>query len=295
VFAHLADGMLPTEASRNKILYGAFPPAFGLAILKILDKPEAAELSKAQLKTMYDGMTAHYEWWKSTRSFDGSSFSYNMSRECGFDDATYALCDFPLETPDLYAWFVLYSEALAALARIAGIDGADVLWDARAKEIQDTLVSKLWDGDRFICKGALSGRIFESGSVLKYLPIILGKRLPQEIIDKLAADLGDTAKYLSAYGFLSESRESEYFSANASGRGAVDMLLQPILILGLRAAGASMLAAKASAAVISGIEKLGVRDVVVADGDQPVRVPADNGDPVAASAVLAILGNGGKE
>jgi hypothetical protein len=294
VFAHISDGMLPTEASRNRILYGALPPAYGLAALDMLKKPGAAALPKSQLKSLYDGMAAHYDWWKAARSFGEDSFSYNMPRECGFDDATYAFCDFPLETPDLYAWFILYAEALAELAAAAGIGGADG-WTARAKTLTDALASKLWDGESFVCRGALSGRVFKSHSALTYLPIILGKRLPREITEKLAADLGDGAKYYSERGFLSESRESKYFSVGVSGRGAVDLPLQIIFIRGLYAAGYSELAAKAVKAVVSAMETFGVRDVIAADGAQPLRVPGDNGDSAAASAALAILGNRGRE
>ncbi|MDR2357313.1 MAG: hypothetical protein LBD92_04420 [Oscillospiraceae bacterium] len=294
VFAHISGGMLPSETSRNRILYGAFPPAFGFAVLELLKNPGADTLPGERLKSLYDGMSAHYDWWKATRSFGENSFSYAMPRECGFDAASYALYDFPLETPDLYTWLALYAEALAALARAAGIGDAEI-WTARAGALRDALISGLWDGERFVCRGALSGKTFRCESLLAYLPVILGERLPREIISKLATDLGDDAKFMSGRGFLSESRESVHFAGGVSGRGAVDLSLQHVFILGLRAAGCRETADRAAAAVISGIETFGARDVVVPDGAQPERVPADNGDSVAASAALAILGNRGKE
>ncbi|MDR1589867.1 MAG: hypothetical protein LBS51_06705 [Oscillospiraceae bacterium] len=293
-FAHISDRMLPTEVSRNRILFGAFPPAFGLALLELIKRPGAETLPTEQLRALYDGMAEHFGWWRTARSLGENSFSYNMPRECGYDAATYALCDFPLETPDLYAWLILYAEALAALAAAAGLGGADE-WTACAKGLLDTLISELWDGDSFVCRGALSGRVFKCGSALTYLPIILGERLPREIAAKLAADLGDGAKFMSGRGFLSESREGPYFSAGESGRGAVDLPLQAVLILGLCAAGHGDTAAAAAAAVISAAETFGVRDVIVPDGEQPARAPADNGDSAAASALLAILASRGKE
>jgi len=294
VFAHLTDGMLPTEVSRNKALFGAIAPSFGFGVMELLNKPGAAKLPKDKLKALYVRMKDHFEWWLAARSYSENTFAYAMPAECGLNASSYSQYDFPLETPDLYTWFIIYTQALARLAEI--LDPAcDNIWQERSSALLESLVSRLWVGGEFVCRGTLTDRVFKSGCILARLPVILGEKLPRDILDKLISELSDPEKYLTEYGLCSESKTSAFFSAGQSGCGAVDMLLQVPFISGLRAAGAGEAADKAAACVIAGIEAFGFRDVISSDGNQQQRVPADYGDPIAASVLLSICGNTGKE
>jgi hypothetical protein len=62
-------------------------------------------------------------------------------------------------------------------------------WAAHAKALQSGLIAELWDGDSFIGKNAYTGEASEPDEFLSLVPIVLGKRLPQEIIGKLAAKI----------------------------------------------------------------------------------------------------------
>ena len=54
-----------------------------------------------------------------------------------------------------------------------------------------------------------------------YLPLILGKRLPQEIIDKMTADLLVEGEFLTANGLCVEKLESDFFRLSGMSRGWV--------------------------------------------------------------------------
>ena len=284
VFKHTVKGMLPASVSTAKTHYQAAPPVFGLAVNEILKKDG---VSAEQLKKLYAPMVENYEWWKKGHSFGEGRFSYNHRDELAIAGLSYSAMEFPLETPDIYALMAQYAKALAALSAIVG-DGREAEWKAVEKATVDNLIG-LWDGESFNCKAAVSGRVFKTKSLLAYLPIVLGDALPDDIIKKLAADLGDEEKFLSAVGFRSESKQSKYFNGAVEGSGAVVMWLQQLIVGGLFECDAE-LAAKAAEIILAGAEKNGVRDVLVSEGEQIITRPGNYINSTAASAILYIAG-----
>ncbi|MDR1590068.1 MAG: hypothetical protein LBS51_07740 [Oscillospiraceae bacterium] len=282
---HMQNGMLPAEISDSRPNFRAFPPTFGVAALHLL-KTAGGKLSASAAETLYAQLAEHYGWWIGSHSLAADHLSYNTRDEYGFSASSYSVLPFPLETPDLYAYMILYAEALAELSALVG-DGKRDEWAAASGRLLDTLLT-LWDGDggRFVCRGAISGRRYESDSLLAYLPVMLGKRLPPDILDALAGRLGDEDAFLSPYGFRSESGKSRSFNAAAEGRGAVDAALQMPVIGGLFDAGATELAVKAAERLLTAMEKFGARDCLASEGAQPVRRPADEINPIGGAAMI---------
>ncbi|MDR0819032.1 MAG: hypothetical protein LBN43_05630, partial [Oscillospiraceae bacterium] len=285
-FPQMEKGMLPANVGTGTPCYRAFPPTHGLAVLQT----NLSGFEREALQSLYELMATHFEWWRNSHSLHNNEFSYNMREEYGFPNSSFGALTFPLEAPDLYTFMILYSDALTKLADAAG-NGKSGEWSDISGRLLKSLL-KLWDGTSFTCKNALSGEIFKSQSLLAYLPIALGKRLPSEIIDALSLDLADSDKFLSNYGFRSESKSSVYYDGAVSGRGAVDMSLQMLIIGGLFESGKTELAESAAKKLLTnGI----VRDVLIADGAQPPRRPGDEYNPIAAAAMIYIAGILGKE
>jgi hypothetical protein len=281
--AHMQNGMLPATISDSTPNFRAFPPTFGVAALRLLKNADAGAAKRAA-DALYGPLAEHYDWWFKSHSLAKDRLSYNTRDEYGFSASSYSALPFPIETPDLYAYMILYAEALAEMSGLVG-DGKKDGWASSSARLLDTLLT-LWDGERFVCQGAVSGRRYASDSLLAYLPVMLGKRLPQDIIDALAGRLGDEETFLSPYGFRSESRVSSGFDTAAVGRGAVDAALQMMATGGLFDAGAVDLAARAAARLLTAMEEFGARDSLTSEGEQPVRRPADDFNPIGCAAMI---------
>ena len=132
---------------------------------------------------------------------------------------------------------ILLMEAVARLAKKSNsyMDKYEE-WMARAKKLTDTLINEYWDGEKFVAK--VKGKPVDSLSLASFQPIMLGKRLPQHIIDKIAETLTKEGLWLTEIGLASESMQSERATFGISFVcGRVVGPMNMILTVGLQAAG----------------------------------------------------------
>ena len=117
-------------------------------------------------------------------------------------------------------------------------------WYARSREIIDRMVKTFWKGGRFIALTSGTHEEIRTDTILYYMPLVLGKRLPQEIITKMAADLSVDGDWLTNYGLASEKLTSENFRLNGSCCGGVWAPVNLMILYGLYDAGEEKLAKK---------------------------------------------------
>jgi hypothetical protein len=107
----------------------------------------------------------------------------------------------PVLAPDLNAYLVIVSEIIGKLAKLEYDDGMAQKWGYRAKELQRQLIGELWNGEDFVGKNAYTGELSEPDEFLSLVPVVLGARLPTDIIAKLKSKI--TAENTeSAIGFV---------------------------------------------------------------------------------------------
>jgi hypothetical protein len=288
VYPSIRNGMLPAAVCSGQLRYGSFPYYHGYALIKTLDRAGSGSLSQERAEELYERMKEHYTWWKESHSFGENRVSYSCPGECGFPGASYAALEFPLETPDLYAQIILYSEAVGRIERLAGA-GNGLRWYEESQAFKKTLLEQLWDGETFVCRGAISGKTYSCASLLTYVPLILGRRIPEHMTDKLAEALKCEKRYLSARGLVSERMGSEYYDAKAPGSGTVESLLQQLLVSGLIAAGKTEAARIIAERVLAWAARNAAVQSVSPDGERPSMArPADVYEAVAASALIAL-------
>lgn len=158
------------------------------------------------------------------------------SHEAGWDDASVFADGFPAANPDVMSFIALGMEAMARMARVLHLYAEAEEWDRRSKKLIDTIVTEFWDGEKFITR--VDGKPVDSMSVVCYEPIMLGYRLPQNIIDKVAEKLTDEKTFLSPYGLTGESMMSPLSGyGNRFILGRVVAPLNMILSVGLSSAG----------------------------------------------------------
>ncbi len=196
-------------------------------------------ITAEEAERMYPKMAAWANYWTTYRSAglgDDRIELYSPS-ESGWDDASLFKDGFPVVDPCALAYLVLLMESIAAVAkksvRYKEEYGA---WMARAGKLTDNWVREYWDGERFVAK--VKGKTVDSHSLANYQPIVLGKRLPQHVIDKVAEKLVQEDYLLTDIGLASESMQSPLATFGISFvLGRVIGPMNMILTVGLQAAG----------------------------------------------------------
>jgi glycogen debranching enzyme len=117
-------------------------------------------------------------------------------------------------------------------------------WRDSADTLQARLIGQLWQGNRFAMVEACSGKEApaDADSLLPYLPIILGERLPEEIRVQLLSGLTREGRFLTEWGLATESRQSPYYQADGYWRGPIWAPSTMLIIDGLERSGAHALA-----------------------------------------------------
>ena len=106
------------------------------------------------------------------------------------------------------------------------------------------MIKNFWNGERFIALVNKTHEVVATDSILYYMPLVLGHRLPQEIIDKMADDLSREGEFLTNYGLASERLSSENFRLGGSCCGGIWAPVNLMILYGLYDAGKEQLAKK---------------------------------------------------
>jgi len=235
------------------------PPFQGLGFAFLFDQFGDDLFTYDEAVKLYPKVKKWVEFWLANRSAGrGDDVTAILSsHESGWDDASIFNDGFPAANPDVISFIILCMEALSKLAKSSHQYAAAEAWATRSKKLLDTLVNEFWDGDKFITR--VNGKPVESMSAVCYEPIILGKRLPQHIIDTVAEKLTDEKTFLSPYGITGESMQSPLSGyGNRFILGRCVAPLNMLLSLGLCLAGKKKEAAKIARRFCDRIAEKGV-------------------------------------
>ena len=216
------------------------PPFQGVALKWLMENRDLSGIPTDEKKALYDAMARWTNYFFRFRDQDGDGVWENLSMwETGWEDAVYFYVGFPLASPDMNAYTVIMMDALAMLGKEIGLPAAECeAWTARADALTEKIIRMLWNGERWVCRNVRTGAVADSLSLPMFAALILGKRLPQEIIDKTVHFLFSENGFATPYGFASESVHSSRFRHGFSA-GSVITPAQLILCMALEAAGAS--------------------------------------------------------
>jgi putative NADH-flavin reductase len=234
-----ADGQLADSYDEAQLETGGIkPPIYGWAIKNILSHRDmAAEWPREELERLYEGAGKWAMWFMDCRDDDNDGLpGFDIGAECGFDEVTAFMEGASMATPDLCAFEVLNFEAQGDLAKLLGkpreeIDG----WYKKSRELLDRMLKNMWDGERFVCLKQYTHEHVYSESIVFYIPLILGSRLPADVLDKLCANLLRENRILSPYGIASEDILSDVFEMTGvkMGCGAISPPGQLFILTGL--------------------------------------------------------------
>ena len=193
----------PARALEIILAYPAeLPPVAGVAVTRLLGDNMLND-SRGDIFRAYSLLESIARKCINKRTVDKSGLSFYAYRyENGISEAPeFFKVGEPVLAPDLNAYLVIAYEAAGKLALMEYDDGAGKKWEANSKRLLTMLLSGLWNGEDFIGRNAYTDEASAPDAFLSLVPIILGERLPSEIIKKLTAKIS-AENVDSATGFL---------------------------------------------------------------------------------------------
>lgn len=200
------------------------------------------EFTQEEIAYFYPLLAKNTDWWFKYRSEDGFICQYWHGNDSGADNAT-VFDETPwIESPDLNTYLVLQCDALARMADKLGKADEAKKWLDKADALAAKIIEYFWHDGEFVVRRADNKKIIHSTCLITYLPLLLGKRLPQDIISKLVKDLTSEGAFVTPWGVTSEKQNSTLFSARGYWRGLIWPSWNMLIIDGLKRCGQEELA-----------------------------------------------------
>lgn len=218
------------------------PPVHGWILGRML---AVHDYSDEVLKPVYDALCRWTDWWFRYRDSDGDGIcQYHHGNDSGWDDASAFDVTPPVESPDLTALLVIQMEVLAKLAGRFGKNAEASDWMDRSERTLAALIAHSWRGDRFVAMQSGTHATVDDGgdSLLCQIPVVLGRRLPDEQRRGLVSALADEGRFLLPHGLATESARSPHFIAEGYWRGPMWAPALMMVVDGLLDAGETVLA-----------------------------------------------------
>ena len=142
------------------------------------------------------------------------------------------------------AYLALDMECLSEISDQLGDAETAATWRRREQELIERMIEHSYDASKGQFVSRISGThvVADGDCVINYLPILLGNRLPKEIIDSLVNGLRRENRFLTPYGVASESVSSAKYAPDSYWRGPVWAPWTYFIAKGLREVGEGELA-----------------------------------------------------
>lgn len=249
-------GRLPDSVNDSKIIRNYVkPPIHGWTLLKMLDggmEPSAEQLSEA-----YSALGAQTLWWLNYRDFDGDGLSeYAHGNDSGWDNSTVFAAVPPVCSPDLQAFLIVQMQALSYLAERLNMPECSQKWKSKSEDLLKLFLELCFKDGLPIAFGSGTREAIENKSLLPYLSLILGEKLPKEYRDKMIERL-KIGGFISPHGFATESLDSPAYRDDGYWRGPIWAPSTVILCDGLKRCGEVGLARSAARNFLQMCQKSG--------------------------------------
>ncbi|MDR7238518.1 amylo-alpha-1,6-glucosidase [Neobacillus drentensis] len=288
IFFDLQDrsGMLPDFVNNRSALWNfTKPPIHGWTLSRMWEQNDF--VTEEKLKEVYQPLEKWTKWWLTFQDSDQDGIpQYNHGNDSGWDNSTIFHKGTPVESPDLSSFLVLQMEVLAEIACKLGKNDDARKWMDESQALLDRMLDHFWNGERFVAKRSGTHEIIESDSLVLYVPLILGNRLPPEILNKLAEDI-KTKGFLTEFGLATEQPDSPFYREDGYWRGPIWAPTTMLLTDGLLSSGNKDLAFEVAEKFCSMAAKSGMAENYNALTGEGLRDPAFTW----TSSVFLILGH----
>jgi len=242
IFDHQHEtGAFPDNVNDNNVNYNFVkPPIYGIVLQKMM---ALNAIRDDQLPEIYDHISRVTDYWYNFRDLNNNGIPEYFHGNDGWDNGTTFDVGFPLESPDLCTYLITQTDFLTDLALKLGKKEDAVRWKNLSDFMTERLVNEFWINGHFIARKSFTGEWNrESQSLISYIPIILGEKLPTEIRNKLISDIR-TSGILTKYGLATENPKSPYYEPEGYWRGPIWAPITFFIVDGLAKSGEKELAA----------------------------------------------------
>jgi putative isomerase len=237
-----ANGAIPDEIREtiHEFTYTK-PPVHGWALNWMMQYGQFS--GRKHLEEVYRPLAKWTEWNFRYLDSNGNGLpEYNHGFDAGWDNSTIFLKGLPVEAPDMSSYLVLQMDALATIAdKLGKKDEADE-WRRRSQVLLKKLLDRFWKGDHFVAIRTSDDSVVESESLLLYMPIMLGNKLPPEVQQRLVEGLMHPGRFRTEHGFASEALTSSNYTPNGYWRGPIWASASMMLAEGLDSIGQKQIA-----------------------------------------------------
>ena len=231
------SGALPDYVNDMFASYSCLkPPIYGFTIEKLREKNEFFR-SLHVSEILYDSVSKLTNFWLDHRVDERLELPcYYHGNDSGWDNASVFHAGVPVCTPDISAFLILQMDVLSDLAAELQRENEASVWKERADGLQARLLDKLYSGDRFVSRLCRDGSTDSTArSLLDMLPVVIGYRLPGEIIEKIVGFL--ERDFERAFGLATECPDSRYYRKGGYWLGPVWAPVSYLFIEALKRAG----------------------------------------------------------
>ncbi|WP_374373271.1 amylo-alpha-1,6-glucosidase [Tabrizicola sp.] len=208
-------GLLPDFVNDREASF-AFtkPPVHGWAILRLLgDQPDW--LTEDRRAALVPWLERQLSYWLTHARKDALGLpAWFHGNDSGWDNASFFAEGGPVISPDLPSFLILTCDCLARLDPTRAGH-----WQGEAEKLT-TLLMTLWTGETFGTRLALDPtRLRADDSLIGFMPLLLGARLPQDMATRLITRL--TQGWITAWGPATERPQSPLYEADGYWRGPI--------------------------------------------------------------------------
>ncbi|WP_313637058.1 MGH1-like glycoside hydrolase domain-containing protein [Paenibacillus sp.] len=262
------------------------PPIHGWTLAWMMQRTDY--IKESHLREVYGPLSKWTNWWFHYRDNDRDGIpQYNHGNDSGWDNSTAFNNGIPVESPDLAAFLILQIELLAEIAGLLGLTDESTAWRRLGEETLEKMLRHFWKDGRFTACRSGTHEVSDGDSLLLFVPILLGKRLPEPILRSLLDGLRDESRFLTSNGWATESVKSPYYTPDGYWRGPNWAPSTMLLVEGVAAAGDIELASEVARRFCGMLNKSGMAENFDALTGQGLRDMAFTW----TSSVFLILGN----
>ena len=249
-------GRLPDSVNDSKIIRNYVkPPIHGWALMKMLENGMA--LTREQIAEAYSKLAKLTHWWLNYRDFDGDGLpEYAHGNDSGWDNSTVFAAVPPVCSPDLQAFLIVQIDALCELSERLNLPEKSKMWRAESENLLKLFLDKCFADGLPVAFRSGSNEIIENRSLLPYLSLILGEKLPEGIRKKMIEKI-KSGGFISDHGFATEALDSPAYRADGYWRGPIWAPSTVILCDGMRKCGEGALAKEAAQKFLRMCQKSG--------------------------------------
>jgi hypothetical protein len=241
-------GMLPNVINDNYLTTGwTSPPVYGWTILLLIDR-FGHEANLPYLRQIYQPLARMTRWWMKFRDQDGDGLcNYVHGNDSGWDNATMFDEGGDVVGVDLATYQILNFDCLGRLAALLDRPDEAATWIRESEAMLRRLLARCVFDDRLRAVRNGSHDPIPSRSLINYIPLLLGSRLPARVRAAMTEDLRPGGPYLTWHGYATEPPESPRYEDNGYWRGPIWAPSTYLLCSGLERCGERALAREVAA------------------------------------------------